>query len=419
MIEAVMLVTLGFLTATLLWLSVLPALTRRADRLARRRAEAAFPLSLAEIAADRDHLRAELAVRERALEQRAESGFSARAGAMGEVGRRDMTIAGLERDLAERNARIAELEQDLDGTRDDLAKTRDELAAESAAHRGVQERLAERVADLAALEQRLADTRGELGGTSSELAARSHELGALREAHERVEAALAERERSLAALRIEKDAQHVALVEANTARLTLETRGEDLATRLAANETALTETRKDLAAMTVDRDSERLRADAVTGRAMQAEAARHAADANAIELGAEIVRREDVEKQMGSALAAEQAKVAELEARLSDLGGRLEVLQRRKDEDDRALHESQRRHQETIEALHAEMLTMQGARDQARADRGELKSEIATLRSEIAKGAAGGAAEQAALRQEIVKLADMLMAAGDERAAAE
>lgn len=419
MIEAVMLVTLGFLAATLLWLSVLPALTRRADRLARKRAEAAFPLSLAEIAADRDHLRAELAVRERASEQRAASGFAARADAMGEVGRRDMTIAGLERDLAERVSRIAELEQDLASTRDDLARTRDDLSRESAQHRGAQEALAQRVADLAALEQRLAETRGDLSGTSADLAARTHELDALRERHERVEAVLGERDRSLAALRIEKDSQHVALVEANTARLTLETRGDDLAGRLSASEAALTETRKTLVAMTVDRDSERLRADAVTGRATQAEAAREEADANAIERGAEIVRREELEKQMSAALAAEQAKVAELEARLSELAGRLDDVQRRKVEDDLALHEHQRRHQETIEELHAELLTMQGARDQARADRGELKSEIATLRGQIAKGSAVGTAEQAALRQEIVKLADMLMAAGEARAAAE
>ena len=60
-----MLFALGFLCAALLALAAVPALARRADRLARKRAEAAFPLSLAEIAADleardaRDRSRAE------------------------------------------------------------------------------------------------------------------------------------------------------------------------------------------------------------------------------------------------------------------------------------------------------------------------------------------------------------------------
>ncbi len=64
--------------------------------LARKRAEAAFPLSLAEIAADRDHLRAELAVRMRSVEQEAERGFAAKAGAMQDIGRRDIVDIGME-----------------------------------------------------------------------------------------------------------------------------------------------------------------------------------------------------------------------------------------------------------------------------------------------------------------------------------
>ncbi len=91
-----MLFALGFLCAALLALAAVPALSRRADRLARKRAEAAFPLSLAEIAADRDHLRAELAVKMRSAEQEAEKGFAARAGAMQEIGRRDMDIGQLQ-----------------------------------------------------------------------------------------------------------------------------------------------------------------------------------------------------------------------------------------------------------------------------------------------------------------------------------
>jgi hypothetical protein len=62
LIEAAMVFAIGFLTASLIALLTVPALSRRAERLARRRIEAQFPTSFAEIAAERDHLRAQMAV---------------------------------------------------------------------------------------------------------------------------------------------------------------------------------------------------------------------------------------------------------------------------------------------------------------------------------------------------------------------
>src|SRR6478736_6745316 len=119
-----MLFALGFLCAALMALAAVPALARRADRLARKRAEAAFPLSLAEIAADRDHLRAELALRMRSVEQDAERGFAAKAEALQELGRRDMTIGRLQRELGERDVRIEELTTTLKTTQGTLDETR-------------------------------------------------------------------------------------------------------------------------------------------------------------------------------------------------------------------------------------------------------------------------------------------------------
>lgn len=416
LIEAVMLVALGFLAASLLALAALPALARRADRLARRRAEAAFPLSLAEIAADRDHLRAELAMRERALEQRAESGFAAKAGAMTEVGRRDMAISQLESDLSDHRRRIEGLEADLKQTRHGLALTREELARESAGHQTTQATLSERVDDLAALEDQLAETRTALGGTGADLAARSHELAESRETNGRLETLLAEREAELAAIRISHDGQHVALVEAGTQRLTLETKRDELASRLAASEKALAEARTSLAAMKIDRDSERLRADAVTGRAVEAEAAHAAADANAVKLGAEIVRQEAAVKQGSVELAEALSRIATLEKQLETAATAKAELERGLATEATRQRETMRERDETIEALHGEVLTLRGARDQARADRAGLKRELATLRRQ---GGTGDKADETALRQEIVRLADTLLASAESREAAE
>jgi chromosome segregation ATPase len=415
LIEAVMLVALGFLSASLLALSILPALGRRADRLARRRTEAAFPLSLAEIAADRDHLRAELALRERALEQRAESGFAARAGAMSELGRRDMTIAGLERELAERRQRIETLESELARTAQDLAQTREALARETSTHQTTQAGLAARVADLAAVEQRLAETRQALSGSGADLAARTHELAELRDRLGRLETTLAEREQAIATLQAANDGQHVALVEAGTQRLTLETKRDELTARLAAAETALTEARKQLAAVTVDRDSERLRADAVSTRVTEIEAALRAADANAAKLGGEIARQEAAVKQGTIELDEALARVKALEGEIEAAAAAHARLKQQNEAEAAAHREALRARDESVEELHAELVTLRGARDQARSDRAGLKRELAALRRQ-GIGKPGG---DAALRQEIVKLADALLASAESREAAE
>ena len=193
-----MLFALGFLCAALLALAAVPALARRADRLARKRAEAAFPLSLAEIAADRDHLRADLALRMRSAEQEAERGFAAKAGAMQELGRRDMTIGRLERELGERDGRIGELDADLTTTRTELADMQAALASERAGHAETAATLEKRVTDLASLERNLEETRAALTGTGADLVARSGELDRERETVGRIETLLADRERELA-----------------------------------------------------------------------------------------------------------------------------------------------------------------------------------------------------------------------------
>jgi chromosome segregation ATPase len=415
LIEAAMLVVLGFLSASLLALSALPALSRRADRLARRRAEAAFPLSLAEIAADRDHLRAELAVRERALEQKAESGFAAKAGAMTELGRRDMTIGRLESELAERRQKITDLEAALGQRTQELAETREVLAKESAGHLTSQATLSTRIADLAAVEAQLAETRQALTGSSADLAARIQELTELRTLHDKVGATLAERDQALSELNNEHDRQRLALVEAGTLRLKLEGERDDFSARLSTAETALAEARTSLSAMKLDRDSERLRADALSTRATEADAALRTAEANAVKLGAEIARQ---------AAAVTQASVEHAEAltRIKALEDKIEAavaaearLKGQLASDAAAHHAALRERDETVEALHAELGTVQGARDQARTDRAGLKRELAALR----KQSGGRAGSEAALRQEIVRLADALLVASESREAAE
>jgi len=112
---------LGFLSAGLLTLLFLPAFWRRAVRLSRRRLEMLMPLSMDEIVAERDQLRAQFAVERRRMEQAQEAAQETRARDMAELGRRAAALAqaqtrleALQRALDAGQSRISELEAALE-----------------------------------------------------------------------------------------------------------------------------------------------------------------------------------------------------------------------------------------------------------------------------------------------------------------
>ncbi|NKB16665.1 MAG: hypothetical protein HC774_07105 [Sphingomonadales bacterium] len=91
-IQSAMLITLGFLAASLLALLFAPLFWRRAVRLTTRRMKEAMPLTEAEIQADKDRLRAEHAVRVHRLESQAEQVQMAMARQKIDLSRRDSDI---------------------------------------------------------------------------------------------------------------------------------------------------------------------------------------------------------------------------------------------------------------------------------------------------------------------------------------
>src|SRR5215212_11215550 len=137
-----MIFALGFLTAALFALVILPALNARAERLARRRVEAQFPLSISELTAEKDHLRAEFAVLQRRLERKAEEALANKHQDMEELGRRAVRIEALEGEIAARDHRIGELEGELERTRAQLASTESDLAGTRQALSASQQTLA-------------------------------------------------------------------------------------------------------------------------------------------------------------------------------------------------------------------------------------------------------------------------------------
>ena len=111
MIEAVMYIGIGFLAATLLALVVIPLVHDRAVRLTSRRLNAAIPMSMVEMHAVRDQMRAELAVTVCRLETNLEQVKEKAASLLAEVGNKTDTINRLKLDLGEKTVSIFALEK--------------------------------------------------------------------------------------------------------------------------------------------------------------------------------------------------------------------------------------------------------------------------------------------------------------------
>ena len=104
MIESIMYFAGGFLVASLFALALISSVHHRAVRLTRRRLEDSIPVSLTEIQADRDKLRARFAMSTRRLEVTVEQLEAKVTSQLGEIARKSEAIAKLKALLAEKNA---------------------------------------------------------------------------------------------------------------------------------------------------------------------------------------------------------------------------------------------------------------------------------------------------------------------------
>lgn len=124
-----MIFALGFLVAGLAALAFAPAFWRRANRLTRRRLEMQMPLSVQEILAERDQLRAEFAVERCRLDQRADQLNDRHAGALVEIGRQTAQISRLEGALSSHAKSQLETEDALAQSTVQLTSAEAELGA--------------------------------------------------------------------------------------------------------------------------------------------------------------------------------------------------------------------------------------------------------------------------------------------------
>lgn len=253
MIEPIMYFGIGFLVAALIGLVVVPLVHNRAVRLTMRRLEAATPLSMAEIQADKDQLRAEFAMSTRRLEMSVEQLKAKSTSQLAELGKKGDAINRLKVELGEKTAAIFALEARDKALRDQLRATEEEFAVKTTTMHEAQRALSDKEADLAKLigdldeRSTLADSqkveivalRTQVEALKERLDGASNELRAVEDRRdaERVELKAATRELQNERGKVENLGRRVAELEQHLAAQSKEAeilgrRAQDLETRL-------------------------------------------------------------------------------------------------------------------------------------------------------------------------------------------
>jgi chromosome segregation ATPase len=157
MIEPIMYGAIGFLISMLFGLMIVPLVHNRAVRLTTRRLEAATPLSMAEIQADKDQLRAEFAMSARRLEMSVEQLKNRTTSQLAELGKKTDAINRMKVELGEKNATIFALEAREKAVKEQLRATEEEFAAKTEGLRQAEKALTDKQGELAKLGSELND----------------------------------------------------------------------------------------------------------------------------------------------------------------------------------------------------------------------------------------------------------------------
>src|SRR5215207_1996625 len=262
MIEPIMYLAIGFLVSMLFGLMIVPLVHNRAVRLTTKRMEAATPLSMAEIQADKDQLRAEFAMSARRLEMSVEQLKNKTTSQLAELGKKSDAINRMKIELGEKNATIFSLEAREKAVKEQLRATEEEFAAKTELLRNAEAALTDKQAELARINHELNDRsmtadsrqvelvavrtqieqlRGRVGDAEKEFSTTQARL-----AQERADAERATHELSEARSRVENLSQRVTdldrqlIVQVKEAEM-LGSRVNDLEARLATQGKLLAE----------------------------------------------------------------------------------------------------------------------------------------------------------------------------------
>jgi chromosome segregation ATPase len=169
MIEPIMFIGIGFLVAGLLVIGAIPMVHARAVRLTQRRLEAMTPMSMAEIHADKDQLRAEFAMSTRRLEMSVDQMKAKTSTQLAEIGKKSEAVGRLKLELGEKAAALLGAEAKVNSLAEELQTTQSELAAKTGALQQTERKLADRTAELARATAQLDESATNVSSQSVEL----------------------------------------------------------------------------------------------------------------------------------------------------------------------------------------------------------------------------------------------------------
>lgn len=404
-IETAMVFALGFLTAALLSLAFMGAVWRRAVRLTTRRVESAIPLSMAEVKADKDQLRADYALVVRRVEIEAEKLREAVNGHVVEIARRNERIRDLGNELDARAARIASLENAKAGGEDMLKASEATVAELRAGLKESSEMLAAREAAFAGLAAEHNAKLAENDGQRVEIVALRTQIDNLKNQTAQLGASLATAEADLVGHRqsfaetsnlLTGERQRIADVQANLkkeAELTQVLRSEiaEMRKTLAETATLLSGERRrnnDLQGE-VKSIGSRLAAETKRVEKLQGEAAGlKAATAEAVDKAGREQQARDAAERAGARVEAERDR----------LKAEIAALKQSSAETSRTL-------QIAAETAKAEKMVLEGSLAQAREDRTRIQRELSVLARAAEGAAARDGKEARALGERIDQIA--------------
>ncbi len=352
MVEPVMYFGIGFLVAALLGLLFVPLVHNRAVRLTMRRLEAATPLSIAEIRADKDQLRAEFAMSTRRLEMSVAQMKTKATTQLADLGKKSDAINQLKKELGEKTATIFALEARDKTLREQLRATEDEFGVKTSSLREAERTLSDKEAELVRLV-------AELGEHSIIADNQRVELAALRTQVEAMKVSVADYDRTVKdiELRLTREREDSAAASANLT---------EARTNLGNLGARTTELERQLLIQTTEAEVLNRRVQELEGRLG--------------EQGRVLAERDYHIAKLGSDLESARQTEADLRNELATTGGRNSAVADR--------------YRNEITQLEAQLAA-------ATADRDKAQREIATIKRDTESSWASERVENALLRERI------------------
>ena len=352
MIEPIMYVAIGFLVACMLIIGIIPVVHARAVRLTTRRLEAVTPMSMAEIQADKDQLRAEFAMSTRRLEMSVDQMKAKTTSQLAEIGKKSEAIGRIKLELSEKTAALFALEAKEKQLSEDLQET--------------QQQRDEKTAALAEAQRQLGEIRARLSSTAT-----TANDSALIVDSQRVELVTARAQIEVLKGQISSyDKESRELHE----RLTIENTAADatrqaLTAEIAKSEgltTRVTELERQVIAQTTEAE--------VLGRRVQELLAR------LDEQGRSLTEREQSTDSFRNEATSAQKTVADLRAELA---------------------EAENRRRASTETLTTERAALEAQLKQSQAERDKLQNELVAMKREVESAWQTERMENAVLRERI------------------